>query len=114
MRELSPVILCEGGIELAVRVTPRASRAAVEGLVTDAAGTAWLAVKVTAPPDAGRANAAVLSLLAKVLGIAPSSVTIRSGTMARWKRIAIMGDAPLLARRVMALVEAEPGWPAST
>jgi len=56
----SPLTSRGDGIELALKVTPRAGRAAIEGAVVDAAGAAWLAVKVTAPPEDGRANAAVL------------------------------------------------------
>lgn len=108
MSEPSPVIRREGGIDLAVRVTPKAGRAVVGGVATDAAGAAWLVVKVTAPADAGRANAAMASLLAKALGVAPSAMTIRPGATARWKRVAIVGDPDAFARRVMVLMEAEP------
>jgi uncharacterized protein YggU (UPF0235/DUF167 family) len=45
---------------LLVRVTPKASRNEVSGLHVDAAGTMSLAVKVTAVPDKGLANAAVI------------------------------------------------------
>lgn len=70
---------------LDARVTPRASRNAIE---TDGKR---LIARVTAPPDGGRANAAVEALLAKRLGIAKRDVAIVSGRKARNKRIRIDG-----------------------
>ncbi len=64
---------------LEVRVTPRASsnRIAVE--------TDLVRVYVTAAPTDGEANAAVTALLAKHLGIAPSSLHIVRGHTSRTK-----------------------------
>lgn len=94
-----------GGIELAVKVTPKAGRDGIEGVVTDAAGQTWLALKVTAPADSGKANRAVLALLAKVLDVPASRLTLTAGASARWKRIAVAGDPPSLAAAVEALLE---------
>jgi len=94
----SPLTSRGDGIELALKVTPRAGRAAIEGAVVDAAGAAWLAVKVTAPPEDGRANAAVLGLLAKRLGVPASACSLVAGAGSRWKRVRIVGDGRLLER----------------
>lgn len=94
----SPLTSRGDGIELAIKVTPRAGRVAIEGAVADAAGAAWLAVKVTAPPDGGRANAAVLGLLAKRLGVPATACSLVSGASSRWKRVRILGDARTLER----------------
>ena len=83
------------GIELAVRVTPKAGSAAIAGTVRDAAGVAWLAVKVTEPADAGRATRAALLLVARHCGVAPSAVRLLAGATSRWKRVAVEGDAVL-------------------
>ena len=90
------------GIELAVRVTPKAGSAAVGGTVRDAAGAAWLAVKVTEPADAGRATQAVLRLVARHCGVAPSAVRLLAGAASRWKRVAVEGDAAALIARLTA------------
>ena len=103
----SPVVRRGGSIELAVKVTPKAGRTAIEGVTTDAAGAVWLAVKVAAPADGGRANEAVLMLLARALRVPPSSAAILSGGTARWKRVAVQGDPEALARAALAL--AGPG-----
>lgn len=66
---------------LSVRVTPRASRDAVEGF--DETGT--LRVRVTAPPADGAANAAVARLLARALNLPGRDIVLVSGTANRNK-----------------------------
>ena len=72
-------------------------------MVRDAAGDAWLAVKVTAPPDGGRANEAVLKLLAKALGVPASACRLAAGATSRWKRVHVLGDPEALASRAAVL-----------
>jgi len=76
-------------MRLAVRVTPRGGRDAVEGWVRDAAGRPLLKLRVAAAAADGQANAAVIALLAKVLGRARSDLTLLSGQTARTKLIAV-------------------------
>jgi uncharacterized protein len=74
---------------LAVRVTPRGGRDAVEGWMRDSAGRAVLKVRVAAAAADGQANTAVLALLAKALDRPKSSLSTLSGQTARLKRIAV-------------------------
>ena len=60
-------------------------------------GTAVLRLRVSAVPDKGEANAAVVALLAKALDVPKSSVSVTSGETARLKTLAIMGDGVALA-----------------
>lgn len=76
---------------LAVRLTPRGGHDQVEGWVQDADGRPLLKVRVAAPPLEGEANAALIRLLAKVLGVSRSAITIAAGDTARIKRLAIAG-----------------------
>ncbi len=69
-----------------VRVTPRASREAIAG-VHDGA----LKVALTAPPVEGAANAALIALLAKALGVPKRAVRIASGETGRVKRVEVEG-----------------------
>jgi len=76
---------------LAVRVTPRGGRDAIEGWVRDDAGRAVLKVRVAAAAADGAANAAVVALLARALSRPKSAFTLVSGQTARVKRIAVEG-----------------------
>ena len=98
-----PLTPTGGAVLLSVRLTPRGGRDRVEGIVADAGGAAWLSVRVAAPPEAGRANAALLALLAQALGVPASSVTLVGGAASRRKRVRIAGDALALAARIRAL-----------
>lgn len=69
----------EGGL-LRVRVQPRARRTEVVGWQGPA-----LRVRVTAAPEAGEANRAVTDLLARVLGVPPSSIELVRGAAGRDK-----------------------------
>ncbi|MDE2486152.1 MAG: DUF167 domain-containing protein [Alphaproteobacteria bacterium] len=71
----------------AVRVTPRGGRDAAEGWMRDAEGRPVLKVRVAAAAADGAANAAVIALLARTLGLPRSGVRLLSGQTARLKRI---------------------------
>jgi uncharacterized protein (TIGR00251 family) len=84
------------GLVLRVRVQPGAGTSAVVGVHGDA-----LKVRVAAPPVSGRANDALLALLARALGVPASSVTISAGLTGRDKRVLVTGlDEPGLAARL--------------
>jgi uncharacterized protein (TIGR00251 family) len=67
-----------------VRVQPKASRGAILGEHGGA-----LKVAVTAAPEKGKANAAIVELLAKALGVPKSSVELIAGTTSRDKVFAV-------------------------
>ena len=80
---------------IAMRVTPRGGRDAIEGV--DGAGE--LRVRVAAPPADGAANKAAVTLVAKALGVPRSSVGVVSGATSRHKRLRIEGlDAAAIER----------------
>lgn len=74
------------GVELALRVTPRADADRV-GPYADG----LLQVRVTRPPADGEANRSVLRQVARALGVPPSSVTLVAGARSRLKRCAVEG-----------------------
>jgi len=88
-------------MRLAVRLTPRGGRAAIDGWAIDDAGRPYLKVRVAAPPVEGAANAALLALLAKTLGLPRSALTLASGAGARLKLIDIAGCDPLSLERAL-------------
>lgn len=69
------------GVILPVRATPSAKRNAIGGI-----HDGMLKISVTAPPDDGRANAAIVKLLAKSLKISKSRVQLLSGATQRQKK----------------------------
>jgi uncharacterized protein len=74
---------------IAVRVTPRSSKPGIGEWKTVAEGREELEIRVSAPPADGEANAAIVKLLSKQLGVPKSSVAIVAGETARHKRIAL-------------------------
>ena len=71
---------------ITVRLTPRGGRDAIDGWDGDV-----LRVRVASAPVDGKANDALLRLLAKALGIAPSQLTLVSGAQARVKTVDVDG-----------------------
>ena len=61
---------------------------------------------MAAVPEAGRANAAVETLIAKWLGVPASKVTVSPGANSRLKQVAIEGDAVMLSALIAARIVA--------
>ena len=78
----------DGAVSFDILVQPRASRAKL-GPVHDGR----LKVAVTAPPVDGEANAAVIELLAKQLGVARGAIEIAAGQTGRRKTVRVRGVA---------------------
>ena len=76
-------------VVIAVRVTPRGARDAIEGV--DEEGE--LRVRVAASPSDGAANRAVVKLVARTLGLPKSALSVDAGERSRHKRLAIEGLA---------------------
>jgi uncharacterized protein len=88
-----------------VRLQPKASAERVLGVIEDGAGGCALKVAVTAPPEAGKANEALLLLLAKTLGLKRRDLSLALGATDRRKVVAIAGHPEALA----SLLEARLG-----
>ena len=82
-----------------VRLTPKGGRDAIDGWWTDGTGRA-LKARVAAPPEDGKANAALIGLLAQALDVRKSDVRIASGTASRVKTVEVAGDDARLAARL--------------
>lgn len=89
------------GMVLRVHVQPGAGREAITGTHGDA-----LKVRVVAPPVSGRANEAVLSLLAREFGVDAATIEITAGATSRIKRVKFSGiDADDFEKRLKVLVQ---------
>lgn len=92
-----------GSVSFAVRLTPKGGRDAVEGWAAASDGSQHLKVRVRAVPENGKANTALLALLADRLGVPKSALHLVAGATARLKRIEIAGDPTTLAARLEGL-----------
>ncbi len=81
---------------LRVRVQPRASRDGLGGVRAGA-----LVVRLTAPPVEGAANAALLRLLGKALGLPPSALQLLRGQSGRDKLVLARGLDAAVARAAL-------------
>ncbi len=91
------------GLILHLRVTPNAGRDAIDGAETRDDGTCVLRVRVSAVPDKGKANAAVIVLIAKALGVPKSAISLVSGDTSRMKTLAVVGDSAQLSQKAAGL-----------
>lgn len=94
----------EGGLELALKVIPGARKPGPAGLEPRPDGGVALKLKVGAPPEDGRANAAVLDFLVKALGLPRGAVTLAEGQRDRRKRVRLAGEPQALAEKLRALL----------
>lgn len=90
------------GVELTVRVTPGAASTRIDGIEERPDGPV-LKLRVAAPPEAGRANAALVKCLAGSLSVPRSAIVIAAGHGSRTKRLRIDGDPDRLRAALAAL-----------
>ena len=106
--ESSPFREGRGCLLVELRLQPGASRAKVDGLQVLDDGQAVLKVRVTAPPEDGKANAALIKLLAKAWKLPKSALSLVAGHTDRRKTLAVAGDPAALRRDLEAWL-AGPG-----
>ena len=95
------------GVAVAVRLTPKASRTAVTGIAAEADGSPILKATVTSVPEGGKANAALIALLAKQWRMPKRSLTLIAGATDRRKTLHVAGEPA-------ALLGALRAWAAET
>ena len=96
-----PVRATADGVVLGVRLTPKSSRDEILSVETFG-GVAVLKARVRALPEDGRANDALVKLIAKWLNVPPSTVAVMQGGKSRLKQVRIDGDADSLLARIAA------------
>jgi uncharacterized protein len=92
------------GIRLRLKVQPKARRNLIVGVGPDRDGPA-LRVAVGAPPEDGKANAAVIALLAEAFDVAKAAVSVVAGATDRRKLVEIRGNSRDLAARLDHLIK---------
>jgi len=92
------VIQTDSGVEISIRVIPRARKTALSGTRGNA-----LLVRLAAPPVDGAANASLIDWMARLLHVPASSVRIVAGERSRDKRVAIAGATAERVKRALNL-----------
>jgi uncharacterized protein (TIGR00251 family) len=94
------------GVVLHIRLTPKSSAARIAG-IEDHGGKPVLKAHVTTPPEDGKANAALVALIADWLRMPKSAVAMASGQKSRLKSVSVAGNPNKLMEKIAALL-AEP------
>lgn len=82
----------KGRLRLTLKLTPKAKQTAITAIADDVEGDCYLKVSVTAVPENGKANRAVIKLLSNEWKIAKSHITIIRGQTSTRKTIEIIGE----------------------
>ena len=90
------------GVSVAVRLTPKAAKDRIGDIRASADGKEALRVWVTPPPESGKANAALIALLAKEWKMAKGGMTIKTGARGRNKTVFLAGDPKVLMGKLRA------------
>jgi len=102
---MKPYAAVESGVRLALRLTPRAAKNGVDGIVQDADGRPLLKLRLVAPPVEGAANQALIAFLAKSLSLRKADISIRSGETSRIKILHLAGDSTALLQKLDAWLD---------
>jgi hypothetical protein len=97
--------MAPSGVRVRLRVQPRARRDRIDGLVAEADGGIAVKLAVSAPPEDGKANAAVIALLAREWGVAKSALDVVAGVADRRKVVHVRGSPAELAARLARWIE---------
>src|SRR5690606_15498311 len=95
-----------GGVSVRLRVTPRGGADRIDGRAVDANGEAHLKLRVSAVAEKGKANEAVISLLAKALHLPRARLSVISGDTGRNKLVHLAGEPEELVAGLEAFADA--------
>ena len=95
------------GLRLHLRVTPNAGADRIDGAEPRDDGSEVLRLRVRAVPDGGKANKAVIALLARAFGVPKAAVEIIAGATARFKTVDLTGGSAELAAKAQQLSSQE-------
>ncbi len=98
----TPWTLTVDGLLLTVRLTPKGGRDSIDGIETLSDGRTALKARVRALPEDGEANAALVKLIAKTVGVSASRVSLQSGHTSRLKVLKIESNGAEIAAMIAA------------
>lgn len=95
----------EKGVTVQIRLTPGARKTGLTGLMDIGEGKTALKVAVNVPPEDGKANKALIALLAKEWKLPKNAISLVSGAASRHKVVFIEGDAGALLLQFARYIE---------
>ena len=90
----------DNGVRVAVKLTPGGNREYIGGIIEEADGAQYLKAVVTMPPEKGKANKAMIALLARAWNVPKGSLSIVKGEHDKRKVVEISGNVEWLFARV--------------
>ena len=90
----------DDGVIIRTRVTPNAKKDIIECSEIRDDGLAYLKIKTRAIPEDGKANAAVIKIIAKAIGIPKSEIVIKSGHTSRIKILLVNADFSIIHEKL--------------
>ncbi len=94
-------------MRLLVHLTPNAARDGLDRIDKNASAEARLRVTVTTVPEKGKANKALVKLLAKKLRLPKSAMQSIAGQHSRDKILLVTGETPMLLKQITAIFVSE-------
>lgn len=89
-----------GTVRFSVKLTPKGGRNLIEGWRMDVGGKRVLKARVVAAPEDGKANVALVALIAEALDVRKSKVRIVTGAASRLKTVEVEAEGPLMIERL--------------
>ncbi|WP_417820214.1 DUF167 domain-containing protein [Terasakiella sp.] len=89
------------GLLLRLKLTPKAKKTAINAIMEEADGTVVLKLSVTAAPEKGKANAALIKFLSKEWKLAKSDMELTAGELSRHKTLLLKGEPSVLKQRLL-------------
>ena len=104
-----PITPTRDGLRVAIRLSPRAKSDRLLGIIATAEGGRTVKASVTAPAQDGRANEALLQLLARAWRLPRRDFSIVAGAASRRKTVHVAGDPHQLIARLSGEIASLPG-----
>ena len=102
--------MARDGLRVEIRLTPRASADRLVAIAVNSGGHRVLRAAVTAPAKDGKANEALLQLLARSWDLPRRDLSIFAGATSRNKMVRMAGDPQRLIDRIMPAIACLPRW----
>jgi len=96
----SAVQVTEAGVRVAIRLTPKGRRDGIEGIAETVDGGAEIRACVTAVPENGKANKALIKLLSKTWKVPKTGISFVSGETDRHKVLLLSGAPDEIQERI--------------